>query len=52
MNINKIAKKVFEIESKEIINLSNNLTSDFEDAVNAIFYNNILQDSVETIIYS
>jgi arabinose-5-phosphate isomerase len=38
MNINKIAKKVFEIESKEIINLSKNLTSDFEDAVNAIFY--------------
>ena len=33
MNINKIAKKVFEIESQAILNLSKNLTSDFEKAV-------------------
>lgn len=37
MNINEIAKNVFAIESQEILNLSNNLNSDFEDAVNAIF---------------
>ena len=36
MNINKIAKEVFEIESKEIANLSNLLTDDFEKAVNAV----------------
>jgi len=36
MNINSIAKKVFEIESKEIANLSNKLTVDFEKAVEAI----------------
>ena len=37
MNINNIAKKVFEIEAREIVNLANNLTQEFEDAVNAIF---------------
>lgn len=36
MNINNIAKEVFEIESKEIQNLSNLLTKDFEKAVDAI----------------
>jgi len=36
MNINSIAKRVFEIESKEIANLSNKLTVDFEKAVEAI----------------
>ena len=36
MNIIKIAKDVFEIESKEIANLSNLLTEDFEKSVNAI----------------
>ena len=36
MNIINIAKKVFEIESKEIANLSNLLTADFEKAVNAV----------------
>lgn len=37
MNINNIAKEVFEIESKEIKNLSNLLTSDFENAVKSVF---------------
>ncbi len=36
MNIKNIAKEVFEIESKEIANLSNFLTDDFEQAVNAV----------------
>ena len=36
MNISNIAKKVFEIESQEIANLSNLLTKDFELAVKAI----------------
>jgi len=36
MNINNIAKKVFEIESKEISNLSTLLTSDFENLINII----------------
>lgn len=39
MNITEIAKKVFEIESKEVLNLSNLLTSDFEKSVNMIFEN-------------
>lgn len=37
MNIKNIAKEVFEIESKEILNLSNLLTDDFENAVNAVY---------------
>jgi len=37
MNILKIAEKVFEIESKEISNLSNLLTDDFENAVKSVF---------------
>ncbi|NOZ91578.1 MAG: KpsF/GutQ family sugar-phosphate isomerase [Epsilonproteobacteria bacterium] len=37
MNIIDIAKEVFDIESKEIANLSNNLTDDFENSVNDIF---------------
>ncbi len=37
MNIRRIAEEVFEIESKEISNLSNFLTSDFEKSVNKIF---------------
>ncbi len=36
MNIKNIAKEVFEIESKEIANLSNFLTDDFEKAVKAV----------------
>lgn len=36
MNILNIAKEVFEIESKEIANLSNLLTDDFEKAVNEV----------------
>lgn len=36
MNIKNIAKEVFEIESKEIANLSNLLTDDFGKAVNAV----------------
>lgn len=36
MDINNIAKEVFAIESKEIANLTNLLTDDFEKAVNAI----------------
>jgi arabinose-5-phosphate isomerase len=38
MNITKIAKEVFEIESKAILNLSKNLTSDFEKAVEDILH--------------
>lgn len=37
MHINNIAKEVFEIESKEISNLSKLLTIDFEKSVNAIY---------------
>jgi arabinose-5-phosphate isomerase len=37
VNIKEIAKEVFDIESKEIANLSNNITEDFEKAVRAIF---------------
>jgi len=36
MNINDIAKEVFQIESKEIAKLSNLLTDDFNDAIHAI----------------
>jgi arabinose-5-phosphate isomerase len=36
MNIMNIAKEVFEIESKEISNLSNLLTDDFEKAINKV----------------
>lgn len=36
MNIRRIAEEVFEIESKEIINLTKLLTVDFEDAVKSI----------------
>lgn len=37
MNIIDTAKEVFEIESKEIANLSNLLTDDFEKAVRTVF---------------
>jgi len=37
MNIKKIAEEVFEIESKEIANLTNLLTVDFENSVKSIF---------------
>ena len=37
MNILDIAKRVFEIESQEILNLSKNLDSNFEKTVKAIF---------------
>lgn len=37
MKIIDIAKKVFDIESKEISNLANLLTEDFEKTVNAVF---------------
>lgn len=37
MNVKNIVKEVFEIESKEIANLSNLLTDDFESAVNAVY---------------
>jgi len=36
MDIKNIAKEVFEIEAKEIANLSNYLTDDFENAVTSI----------------
>ncbi len=36
MNINNIAKEVFDIEAKEISNLSNQLTIDFENSINAV----------------
>ena len=37
MNINDIAKEVFEIESKEIAKLSDLLTNDFSDAIDAVY---------------
>ena len=37
MNIKNIAEEVFNIESQEIFNLSNNLTDDFEEAIKAVF---------------
>ena len=37
MNIKNIAKEVFEIESQEILNLQNNLTDDFEKAVQSVY---------------
>jgi len=37
MNIKNIVKEVFEIESKEIANLSNFLTEDFEKAVKSVY---------------
>jgi len=37
MNLKNIAKEVFEIESQEIVNLSNLLTDDFENAVKSVF---------------
>jgi len=37
MKLIEIAKEVFEIESKEIANLSNLLTEDFENAVKSVF---------------
>jgi arabinose-5-phosphate isomerase len=40
MNINDIAKEVFEIESNEIAKLSNLLTDDFSDAIHAIINTN------------
>jgi len=40
MDIKNIAKDVFEIEAKEIAKLSNLLTSDFEDAINAVLNTN------------
>ncbi|MEA2050429.1 MAG: KpsF/GutQ family sugar-phosphate isomerase [Campylobacterota bacterium] len=36
MNIKDIAKEVFEIESKEILNLSKLITDDFENSIDAI----------------
>jgi len=36
MDIKNIAKEVFEIEAKEISNLSNYLTDDFENAIKAV----------------
>lgn len=36
ISLNSIAKEVFEIESKEIANLSNLLTDDFEHAIKAV----------------
>jgi arabinose-5-phosphate isomerase len=36
MNIKSVAKEVFEIEAREIANLSNNLTIDFERTVKSI----------------
>ena len=36
MNVRRIAEEVFEIESKEIANLSTLLTIDFENAVKSI----------------
>jgi len=38
MNINNIAKEVFEIESNEIAKLSELLTDDFSDAIEAIIH--------------
>ena len=45
MDIKKLAQEVFEIESKEISNLSKRLTDDFEKAINAI-----LQSSGKLIV--
>ena len=45
MDIKKLAQEVFEIESKEIANLSKRLTDDFEKAINAI-----LQSSGKLIV--
>ena len=45
MDIKKLAQEVFEIESKEIANLSKRLTDDFENAINAI-----LQSSGKLIV--
>ena len=36
MDIKKLAQEVFEIEAKEIANLSSRLTDDFENAIHAI----------------
>ena len=36
MEIKKLAQEVFEIEAKEIANLSHRLTDDFEKSINAI----------------
>ena len=36
MNIKEIAKEVFEVESKAILNLSENLTVDFEESIESI----------------
>ena len=38
VKILNVAKEVFEIESKEIANLSNLLTADFEKAINSIYF--------------
>ena len=40
MNINDIAKEVFEIEANEIAKLSNLLTDDFSDAIHAVINTN------------
>lgn len=40
MNINSIAKEVFEIESQAISNLSKKLTSDFESVINLVLNSN------------
>ena len=45
MDIKKLAQEVFEIESKEIANLSKRLADDFEKAINAI-----LQSSGKLIV--
>lgn len=45
MDIKKLAQEVFEIESKEIANLSKRLTDDFEKAIHAI-----LQSSGKLIV--
>jgi len=45
MDIKKLAQEVFEIELKEIANLSKRLTDDFEKAINAI-----LQSSGKLIV--
>ena len=36
MEIKKLAQEVFEIEAKEIANLSHRLTDDFEKSINAV----------------
>ena len=45
MEIKKLAQEVFEIEAREIANLSNRLTEDFEKSINAI-----LQSSGKLIV--